>query len=76
MNASDSIYSQVPGYGLLNARLGVKSADGKYDAYLWSHNATNTRYYNVLGAASPFSGLLDGIPGDPITWGVTLRVHL
>jgi iron complex outermembrane receptor protein len=76
VNASDSIYSQVPGYGLLNARLGVRSADGKYDAYLWSHNATNTRYYQVIGAASPFSGLIDGIPGDPLTWGVTLRIHL
>jgi iron complex outermembrane receptor protein len=76
VNASDSIYAQVPGYGLLNARLGLRTADGKYDAYLWSHNATNTRYYQVIGAAQPFSGLIDGIPGDPLTWGVTLRVHL
>jgi iron complex outermembrane receptor protein len=76
VSASDSIYAEVPGYGLLNLRLGVRTVDGKYDAFLWSHNATNTKYYEVLAPAQPFSGLIDGIPGDPIMFGATLRVHL
>jgi iron complex outermembrane receptor protein len=74
--ASDSIYSKVPGYGLLDLRLGARTDDGKYDAFLWSHNATNTNYYMVLGPATPLSGLLDGIPGDPLTFGFTLKARL
>jgi iron complex outermembrane receptor protein len=76
VSAADSIYSTVPGYGLLNLRLGARTMDGKYDAFLWSHNATDTRYYQVIGVAQPFSGLIDGIPGDPLTFGATVRVHL
>jgi iron complex outermembrane recepter protein len=76
VSASDSIYSKIPGYGLLDLRLGARTADGRYDLYLWSHNATDTRYYMVLGAANPFSGLIDGIPGDPLTFGATVKVHL
>lgn len=76
VSASDSVYSTVPGYGLLNLRLGARTVDGKYDVFLWSHNATDTLYYEVLAAAQPFSGLIGGIPGDPLTFGATLRVHL
>jgi len=74
-SASDSIYARVPGYGLLDLRIGARTADGKYDAFLWSHNATNTNYYLVVGPAQPFSGLIDGIPGDPLTFGGTVRVR-
>ena len=65
----------MPGYGLLDLRIGARTADGKYDAFLWSHNATNTNYYLVVGPAQPFSGLIDGIPGDPLTFGGTVRVR-
>ena len=34
VSASDSIYSQVPGYGLLDVHLGARTDDGKYDAFL------------------------------------------
>ncbi len=74
--ANDSIYGIVPGYGLLDVRLGAKTADGKYDLYIWSHNATNTRYYQVVQTAGPFSGAVEGILGDPVTFGVTLKVRL
>lgn len=76
VNASNSIYSKIPGYGLLDVRLGARTADGKYDLFLWSHNATNTDYYLVRGTAAPFSGLLYGNIGDPVTFGATFRVHL
>jgi iron complex outermembrane recepter protein len=76
VSASDSIYAKIPGYGLLDVHLGARTDDGKYDAFLWSHNATNTNYYMVLGAAQPFSGLIDGIPGDPLTFGFTVRARL
>ncbi len=74
--ANDSKYALVPGFGLLDLRLGARTSDGRYDAFLWSHNATNTHYFTTIGAASPVSGLISGDVGDPITFGVTLRVHL
>jgi iron complex outermembrane recepter protein len=76
VTANDSIYGNIPGYGLLDLRLGARTADGRYDLFLWSHNATNTDYYLVRGVTAPFSGLLYGNIGDPITFGATLRVHL
>jgi len=74
--ASDSIYSKVPGYGLLDLRAGARTADGKYDLFLWAHNATNTDYYLVRGTTPPFSGLLYGNIGDPATFGATVRIKL
>ncbi len=76
VTANDSIYGNIPGYGLLDVRLGVRTADSRYDLFLWSHNATNTDYYLVRGVTTPFSGLLYGNIGDPLTFGATLRVHL
>jgi iron complex outermembrane receptor protein len=76
VTANDSIYGNIPGYGLLDVRLGVRTADSKYDLFLWSHNATNTDYYLVRGVTAPFSGLLYGNIGDPLTFGATLRIHL
>jgi iron complex outermembrane receptor protein len=76
VSSNDSIYSNIPGYGLLDLRLGARTADGRYDLFLWSHNATNTDYYLVRGVTGPFSGLEYGNIGDPLTFGATLRVHL
>jgi iron complex outermembrane receptor protein len=72
--ANDSITSKVPGYGLLDARAGVRTADGLYDLFVWGHNVTNTRYYLVRSFAPPFSGLTYGNIGDPATFGATLRI--
>lgn len=76
VSANDSIYAEIPGYGLLNLRLGVRTLDGKYDLFLWGRNATNTRYYTVRGAGGPFSGLLVGNLGDPALFGATFRAKL
>jgi iron complex outermembrane receptor protein len=73
--ATDSKYSLVPGYGLLDVRLGARTADGKYDLFLWSHNATNTRYFTTIGGTAA-TGLITGDLGDPVTFGLTLKVHL
>jgi iron complex outermembrane receptor protein len=74
VSASDSKYAQIPGYGLLDVRLGARTADGRYDVFLWSHNATNTHYFTTL-AGTAATGLITGDEGDPVTFGVTLKVH-
>jgi iron complex outermembrane receptor protein len=72
-NPSRSVYSDVGGYGLTNLRLGFRS--GKtWDVYAWVKNALGKEYFQELNAATGGNtGLVVGIPGEPRTWGVTLR---
>jgi len=71
-SASSSRYLIVPSYGLLNARLGFKTADN-WSLFAWGRNLLNNDYYEFLSGAPGNSGLYVGQVGDPITFGVTLR---
>jgi iron complex outermembrane receptor protein len=70
-SATDSIYSLIPAYDLLNARVGVRSEDGRWDVSVWAKNLTNEDYYVSLSAAN--TGLISGLLGDPRTFGGTVR---
>ena len=74
-SATYSRYLVVDGYGLLNARLGFRAADG-WTISLWSRNLLNQDYFELLTAAPGNTGLFVGQPGDRRTIGVTLRVAL
>ena len=74
-SATYSRYLVVDGYGLLNARLGFRAADG-WTISLWSRNLLNQDYFELLTAAPGNTGLFVGQPGDRRTLGVTLRVAL
>jgi iron complex outermembrane receptor protein len=65
----------VPGYGLLNARVGFRWSDG-WSISLWSRNLLDTNYFEFLTAAPGNSGLYVGLPGDPRTVGLTVRMAL
>ncbi len=69
---SASRYLVVGGYGLLNARIGFRWAQG-WNLFLWSRNLLDTDYFELLTAAPGNSGLYVGLPGDPRTVGITLR---
>ncbi|MGJ0239736.1 TonB-dependent receptor [Novosphingobium fluoreni] len=69
--ATNSIYGIVPGYGLLNARVGLRFGDGTYDVAFWARNLTNEDYY-VQRSPGTF-GLITAIVGEPRTFGATLR---
>ena len=69
---SASQYLVVGGYGLLNARIGFRWAQG-WNLFLWSRNLLDTDYFELLTSAPGNSGLYVGLPGDPRTIGVTLR---
>ena len=73
-SATYSAYMNVAGYGLANARLGFRAKDG-WDAFLWVRNLTDQHYYEQLAAASGGTGLIVGQPGDPRTFGITVRAH-
>jgi iron complex outermembrane receptor protein len=74
-SASASTYLVVDGYSLVNPRIGFRWADG-WSVSLWARNVFDSNYYELLSAAPGNSGLFVGLPGDPRTVGVTLRVGL
>jgi iron complex outermembrane receptor protein len=76
--SSSPTYSQyliVPGYPLLNARVGFRVATG-WTVSVWSRNLLSHDYYDLLTAAGGNTGLYVGQPGDPRTVGVTMRLTL
>ncbi|MDE8651490.1 TonB-dependent receptor [Novosphingobium album (ex Liu et al. 2023)] len=72
--ATNSIYGIVPAYGLLNGRIGLRSADGVYDFAFWVRNLTDKDYY-VSRSPGTF-GLISAAVGEPRTFGATFRVKL
>jgi iron complex outermembrane receptor protein len=72
---SVSKYMMVDGYSLLNARVGFRRAGG-WSVFVWSRNLLDKNYFEFLTAAPGGSGLIVGLPGDPRTVGVTLRLSL
>src|SRR5450631_9740 len=54
-------------YGLVNARLGLGSPDGKWTVELWGANLANKYYYQVAFDAPFQVGQLDAFLGDPRT---------
>jgi iron complex outermembrane receptor protein len=70
---SESRYMFVPAYGLVNARVGFRAASA-WTVSLWARNLLDAQYFDLLTAAPGNSGLIVGQPGDPRTFGVTLRL--
>jgi iron complex outermembrane receptor protein len=73
--ATDSVYSRLPALNLVNARFGVRSRDGAWDAYIWSKNLTDKKYFTFVQAGVGNTGALFAQLGDPRTVGATLRYH-
>jgi iron complex outermembrane recepter protein len=71
-NPSPSAYTWVKGYSLANFRAGVRTSDG-LDLFAWVRNAFDEDYFEQLALGPSSTGLIVGQPGDPRTWGVTLR---
>ena len=70
---SYSIYQIVDGYEVVNVRFGFRAAEG-WTLSVWSRNLFDKDYYELLTAAPGNTGLIVGQPGDPRTFGVTLRL--
>jgi iron complex outermembrane recepter protein len=70
-NPSRSIYTDVDGYSLANFRSGFRA--GNWDVYAWIRNAFDEEYFDFLSTQSGNTGLVIGQPGDPRTYGLTVR---
>jgi iron complex outermembrane recepter protein len=72
--ATDSKYTLIQGYGLVNASVGLRVAR-RWDLALWARNLLSRDYMQNLTVQAGNSGLVFGTPGDPRIWGLTVRVH-
>lgn len=71
-SASPSVYLNIDGYTLLNARIGFRASNG-VSILLWSRNMTNKDYFEQLLPAAGNAGQYGAVLGDPRTYGTTLR---
>jgi iron complex outermembrane receptor protein len=70
-----SRYTTIAGYSITNASLGYEFGNG-WAVDLFARNLFDADYLTALTIQTGNSGLILGQPGDPRTWGVTLRVGL
>ena len=71
-NPSPSAYTWVKDYWLANFRLGYRT-DAGFDIFGWVRNAFDEEYFEQLSVASGNTGLIVGQPGDPRTYGLTIK---
>lgn len=71
-NPSPSAYTWVKGYALSNVRAGFRTDDG-LDFFAWVRNAFDRNYIDQLSVGPGNTGLIVGLPGDPRTWGATIK---
>jgi len=73
-NASASAYTWIDGYSLSNFRAGFRTEAG-LDVYAWVRNAFDQKYLEQLFVGPGNTGLITGLPGDPRTWGGTIKAR-
>ena len=71
--ATNSFYGVIPAYGILSLRLGLRTDNGHYDLSFFMKNALNEDYY--ISRSPSNYGFITALPGDPRTYGATLRVR-
>jgi len=71
-NPSPSAYSWIDGYSLSSFRVGFRTDDG-FNIYGWVRNAFDEEYFDFLTFGPSNTGLVAGQPGDPRTFGGTVR---
>ena len=69
---ANGIQDPISNYTLVNARLGIGDADGKWDVTLWGRNIFNEYYFP---AAFVGNGTYARINGLPATYGVSLSYN-
>jgi iron complex outermembrane receptor protein len=76
-NPDGSPITVVPAFGILNLHVGVTEEGGRWDLSLWIHNALDNHYItqnqNLINSST---GAYGAQVGDPLMFGVTLRVKI
>jgi iron complex outermembrane receptor protein len=67
--------AEIGSYALTNLRVGTLLRNKSIDVQLWVENLFNKAYYiNLLGLTKS-TGIVQGYPGNPRTFGGTVRFH-
>ncbi|OXE37252.1 MAG: TonB-dependent receptor [Phenylobacterium zucineum] len=69
---TDSRYTWLPGYTVVNARIGLRKTSG-LEISIWARNLFQAQYLQNVTVQAGNSGLIVGTPGDPRSLGMTLR---
>jgi iron complex outermembrane recepter protein len=69
----NSIYNRIPGYTLLNARLTWADRDDHWQMAFSATNFTNKLYYTGMFDNRGSSQTVQGDPGAPAEWAVTIK---
>ena len=72
-NPTPSALTRAKGFALSNFRLGFRTP--RVDIFGWVRNAFDVHYFEQLSMQSGSTGLIVGQPGDPRTWGGSVRVR-
>lgn len=74
-DVSNSVYSRIPAYGLLNLSAGVRFGAGavRWELSAWAQNALDKRYYLAVNNNPTLAGTYYASAGQPRTLGVTLK---
>jgi iron complex outermembrane receptor protein len=76
VNSGLSRFGVQTGYAQTNLQAGLIGRNGGYDLSLWVKNLFDAQYYTALGPTKVLGvRVIAGTPGDPRTYGVTLRLH-
>ncbi len=71
-NPSRSAYTDIGASALANFRVGARNGKG-LDVYAWVRNAFDREYFDFLQTQPSSTGLVVGQPGDPRTYGLTVK---
>lgn len=71
-DATDSAYTVIPGYALVNASIGFRAAKG-WEVAAFVRNLFNRHYLQNVTVQAGNSGLIVGTPSDPRMFGVSFR---
>jgi iron complex outermembrane receptor protein len=72
-NPTPSKYLVIPGYGLLNTRIGIRTPN-RWSVSLWARNLLDKDYFEMLNPVGGNTGIFVGFLGDPRSFGVTARI--
>lgn len=70
-----SAFLNIPGYALLNARIGFRATDGVSVA-VWGRNILDKEYFEQFLPGAGNAGHYAAVLGDPRTYGVTIKYDL
>jgi iron complex outermembrane receptor protein len=76
VNSGLSAYGEQTAYTLTDLQAGVIGRNGAYDLSFWVKNLFDAQYLTAAGVSSVLGvKVITGTPGDPRTYGATLRLY-